>query len=80
MGFAPIHFFKFKNKNNYILLYLVDDGGYGREEQNCIYRGRECSFEGTLPEAGDTTHVDMSNIFASEGAFKPLMEIKVPHI
>ena len=68
-----------KYKNNYILFCLVNDGGYGKEGQNCIYRGRECSFDGTLPEAGDTTHVDMTNIFANEGgAFKPLLEIKVP--
>ena len=60
-------------------MHLVDDGGYGREGQNCIYRGQECSFEGTLPDANDTTHVDMTNIFASEG-FKPLLEIKVQSI
>ena len=75
--FIFVCFFKLKHEKNYILLGQVDDGGYGREGHNCIYRGRECSFGGTPPNAGDTALVDMTNIFGNEGAFKPLLEMKV---
>lgn len=57
----------------------VDDGGYRKEGQNCIYRGNQCSFEGTIPETIDTAHVDIGNLnmFDGETAFRPLLEMRV---
>ena len=57
---------------------LVDDGGYPKEKQNCLYRGNdECSFDNTIPDNGDTTQVNIGNIFGNNMAFEPLMAMKV---
>ena len=59
---------------------LVDDGGYRKDGQNSIYRGNQCSFEGTIPETVDTAHIDIANItnmFDGETAFRPLLEMRV---
>ena len=61
-----------------MLVKLQDDGGYRREGQTSAYRRHgECSFDDTVPDGGDTAQVDMTNIFANNMAFKPLMQIKV---
>ena len=58
---------------------LLDEGGFRKDGQNCIYRGNQCSFEGTIPETVDTAHVDIGNInmFDGEAAFRPLLEMRV---
>ena len=71
-----------KLDDNKYLFYLVDEGGYRKEGQNSIYRGNQCSFEGTIPETVDTAHVDIANInlgnmFDGETMFRPLVEMRV---
>ena len=67
-----------KNADSFVLMGLVDDGGYPKEKQNCLYRGNDqCSFDNTIPDNGDTTQVNIGNIFGNNMAFEPLMAMKV---
>ena len=68
-----------KKRRFFFLMGLVDDGGYPKEKQNCLYReaNDQCSFDNTIPDNGDTTQVNIGNIFGNNMAFEPLMAMKV---
>lgn len=68
-----------RNSKVFLIFVSIDEGGFRKDGQNCIYRGNQCSFEGTIPETVDTAHVDIGNInmFDGETAFRPLLEMRV---